>query len=75
MNEYLEFKKLLEEIKRSGKKPTLLIHSCCGPCSSYVLDMLKDYLKITKFYNNPNNYPHEEFLKRYNVQLDLIKKI
>ena len=42
MNEYLEFKKLLEEIKKSNKKPTLLLHSCCGPCSSYVLNMLKD---------------------------------
>ena len=68
MNEYLEFKKLLEEIKKSNKKPTLLLHSCCGPCSSYVLNMLKDYFKITIFYYNPNIYPHDEFIKRYNVQ-------
>lgn len=75
MNEYLEFKSLLEEIKKSGKKPSLLLHSCCGPCSSYVINMLKDYFKITIFYYNPNIYPHEEFLKRYQVQLELIKKM
>ncbi|MBQ4570122.1 MAG: epoxyqueuosine reductase QueH [Bacilli bacterium] len=74
-NEYLEFKTLLESIKQSGKKPTLLLHSCCGPCSSYVLNMLKEYFKITIFYYNPNIYPHEEFIKRYNVQVDLIKKM
>lgn len=75
MNEYLEFKKLLEEIKKSNKKPTLLLHSCCGPCSSYVLTMLKDYFKITIFYYNPNIYPHDEFIKRYNVQQEIIKKM
>jgi predicted adenine nucleotide alpha hydrolase (AANH) superfamily ATPase len=75
MNEYLEFKKLLEEIKKSNKKPTLLLHSCCGPCSSYVLNMLKDYFKITIFYYNPNIYPHDEFIKRYNVQQEIIKKM
>lgn len=75
MNEYLEFKKLLEEIKKSNKQPTLLLHSCCGPCSSYVLNMLKDYFKITIFYYNPNIYPHDEFIKRYNVQQEIIKKM
>lgn len=75
MNEYLEFKKLLEEIKKSNKKPTLLLHSCCGPCSSYVINMLKDYFKITIFYYNPNIYPHDEFIKRYNVQQEIIKKM
>lgn len=74
-NEYLELKTLLESIKQSGKKPTLLLHSCCGPCSSYVLNILKEYFKITIFYYNPNIYPHEEFIKRYNVQVDLIKKM
>ncbi len=75
MNEYLEFKKLLENIKSTGSKPTLLLHSCCGPCSSYVLKLLNDYFKITIYYYNPNIYPSEEFIKRKNVQLDLIKKM
>ena len=75
MNEYLEFKKLLENIKSTGSKPTLLLHSCCGPCSSYVLKLLNDYFKITIYYYNPNIYPSEEFIKRKNVQLELIKKM
>ena len=75
MNEYLEFKKLLEEIKSSGLKPTLLLHSCCGPCSSYVLKMLCDYFKVTIYYYNPNIYPMEEFNKRKNVQIELINKM
>ena len=75
MNEYIEFKNLLENIKSSGKRPTLLLHSCCGPCSSYVINMLNEYFDITIFYYNPNIYPHEEFIKRYQVQLELIKKM
>lgn len=75
MNEYLEFKKLLEEIKSSGQKPTLLLHSCCGPCSSYVLKMLCSYFKVTVYYYNPNIYPTEEFNKRKNVQIELINKM
>ena len=75
MNEYLEFKKLLENIKKSEKTPSLLLHSCCGPCSTYVLNMLKDYFKITIFYYNPNIYPHDEFIKRYNVQKEIINKM
>ena len=75
MNEYLEFKKLLEQIKESGKRPKLLLHSCCGPCSSYVLNMLKDYFDITIFYYNPNIYPNDEFYKRLNVQKELIRKM
>ena len=75
MNEYLEFKKLLEQIKESGKRPKLLLHSCCGPCSSYVLNMLKDYFDISIFYYNPNIYPSEEFHRRLSVQKELIKKM
>ena len=75
MNEYLEFKKLLEQIKESGKRPKLLLHSCCGPCSSYVLNMLKDYFDISIFYYNPNIYPSDEFYKRLNVQKELIRKM
>ena len=52
-----------------------MLHSCCGPCSSYVLKLLNDYFKITIYYYNPNIYPSEEFIKRKNVQLELIKKM
>ena len=48
--------------------PSLLLHSCCAPCSSYVLEYLSRYFKITVFYYNPNIYPPEEFFKRRSEQ-------
>ena len=47
-------------------KPTLLLHACCAPCSTYVLEALKDTFEITLFYYNPNIYPEEEYIKRKN---------
>ena len=45
--------------------PTLLLHSCCAPCSSYVLEYLSDFFSITVFYYNPNIYPQQEFIRRF----------
>lgn len=53
--------------------PTLLLHSCCAPCSSYVLEYLSDYFEITVFYYNPNIYPEEEYTKRVAEQRHLIE--
>ena len=55
--------------------PTLLLHSCCAPCSSYVLEYLSSYFEITVFYYNPNIYPEEEYFKRVQEQQMLIKKL
>ena len=55
---------LLEQVKVSGKKPTLLLHACCAPCSSYVLEYLTKHFNIILFYYNPNISPKEEFEKR-----------
>lgn len=55
--------------------PTLLLHSCCGPCSSYVLEYLSNYFKITIFYYNPNIDSKEEFEKRANEQKRLINEM
>jgi len=55
--------------------PTLLLHSCCGPCSSYVLTYLSDYFKITVFYYNPNISPIEEYEERKKEQQKLIEKL
>lgn len=52
--------------------PTLLLHSCCAPCSSYVLEYLSDLFEITVFYYNPNIYPEEEYFKRVQEQKHLI---
>ena len=50
----------------------MFLHSCCAPCSSYVLEYLSEYFEITVFYYNPNIYPKEEYLKRVAEQQKLI---
>ena len=64
----------LEEIikKEEGKVPKLLLHSCCAPCSSYVLEYLSKYFKITIVYYNPNISPYDEYKKRLDEQIRLI---
>lgn len=47
-----------------GTPPKLLLHACCAPCSSYVLEYLSQYFKIILFYYNPNISPEEEYRKR-----------
>ncbi|MFA6856694.1 MAG: epoxyqueuosine reductase QueH [Treponema sp.] len=47
-----------------GRKQTLLLHACCAPCSSYVLEYLASYFEITVYYYNPNIYPPEEYSRR-----------
>ena len=68
---------LLDEIldNLNGKTPTLLIHSCCAPCSSYVLEYLSKYFYITIYYYNPNLDSIEEFEKRANEQIRLINEM
>ena len=73
------YQKELEQIIIKNQKrdtvPTLLLHSCCAPCSSYVLEYLSQYFKITVFYYNPNIYPDEEYVKRAKEQQDFINKM
>ena len=75
INENLEMEKIIEGLKEQNTVPTLLLHSCCGPCSSCVIERLADYFKITVYYYNPNIFPEEEYLKRKKVQLDLINQM
>ena len=56
-------------------KPSLLLHSCCAPCSCYPLLILKDYFDITIFYNNSNIYPESEFELRYDTLSEYVNKI
>ena len=76
MNE--NYQKILEKIISEHQKkqeiPTLLLHSCCAPCSSYVLEYLSEYFKITVFYYNPNIYPDEEYDKRVKEQQAFISR-
>lgn len=72
----VNYQKILDEtlagISKAGRVPRLLLHSCCGPCSSYVLEYLSGYFDITILYYNPNIYPAEEFDKRAEAQRQLL---
>ena len=74
----MNFQKLLDEeldlIKERGIKPNLLIHACCGPCSSYVIEYLSKFFDITMYYYNPNIYPANEFVRRYDELKKFIKE-
>ena len=74
-NYYLLFEKQIENIKENKHIPTLLLHSCCAPCSSQVITCLTNYFDITILYYNPNIYPEEEYLKRKEEQIRLINTI
>lgn len=69
-----ELDKLLAQLAQRGESeaPTLLLHSCCAPCSSYVLKYLREYFRITVFYYNPNISEQEEYRKRAAEQKRLI---
>ena len=56
-------------------KPKLLLHSCCGPCSTQVIDVLKNDYDITIYYYNPNIDTDEEFYHRYNEQKRYCKEV
>ena len=64
--------KTIEQLGKEGKVPSLLLHSCCAPCSSYVLEYLSEYFKITVLYYNPNISPKEEYEARVREQKRLI---
>ena len=59
-----ELEAVLEKVKNEGKLPSLLLHACCAPCSSYVLEYLSGFFEITVLYYNPNISPREEYEKR-----------
>ncbi len=73
VNYQKELDSLLKQLESEQRVPSLLIHSCCAPCSSYVLEYLSQYFKITLFYYNPNIYPESEYTKRSLEQQKLIQ--
>lgn len=58
-----------------GETPRLLLHSCCGPCSTAVLEQLVPYFEIILFYYNPNIAPAEEFARRLETQKQLLEQL
>ena len=71
-NYSIELEKMIQNLKST---PTLLLHSCCAPCSSYVLNYLSKHFKITVLYYNPNITPKEEYEKRKQEQIRLIQEM
>lgn len=75
INYQKELDKIIERNKREDALPSLLLHSCCAPCSSYTIEYLSDYFKITVLYYNPNISPREEYEKRKAEQIRLINSL
>lgn len=67
-----ELEELLKGLEKGQPAPKLFLHSCCAPCSSYVLEYLSQYFEITVFYYNPNIYPEAEYHERAEEQKRLI---
>lgn len=59
----------------AGDRPRLLLQSCCGPCSSYVLEYLTQYFRVTVLYYNPNIQPQAEYDKRLHWQREIISQL
>ena len=64
-----------DDFGETTEKPKLLLHSCCGPCSSYVLEYLTQYFYIKLFFYNPNIQPAEEYNKRLEEQKKIIDRM
>ncbi len=74
-NYQLTLDKTIEDIKKREARPSLLLHACCAPCSSYVLEYLTEFFNITLFFYNPNISPAEEHEFRYAELCRLTKEM
>ena len=66
--------KVVLENLQTNKRPSLLLHACCGPCSSYVLELLASVFDITVYYYNPNIHPEQEYCRRLEELKKFLKK-
>lgn len=73
-NYHLKMLEMIKEYCGEDKVPSLLLHSCCAPCSSYCLELLSQHFAVTVFYYNPNIYPPEEYEMRVEEQDRFIKE-
>ena len=74
INYQKELDKIIEKIQKEGCRPSLLLHSCCAPCSSYCMEYLTQYFDITIYYYNPNITDEEEYRLRVEEQQRLIRE-
>lgn len=75
MNYQLELDKMLAEFDSMGIVPKLMLHSCCAPCSSYVIEYMAKHFDLTVFYYNPNISPRDEYNLRAREQRRLIREM
>lgn len=77
-NQKINYQKLCEEeISKASageRVPSVLLHSCCAPCSSYCIEYLSQYFRVTVFYYNPNIYPDSEYYHRVKEQQEFINR-
>ncbi len=74
INYQKELDKIIDRLQREGRRPSLLLHSCCAPCSSYCMEYLTQYFDITIYYYNPNITEEEEYHHRVEEQQRLIQE-
>lgn len=74
IDNYKDFKNFLNTIDLSNK-PSLLLHTCCAPCSTHTIKVLYDYFNLTVFFTNDNIYPYEEYEKRLVEEEEYCKKL
>ena len=70
-----KMEEILASLKEQNIRPKLLLHTCCAPCSSAVIERLASYFEITVLYYNPNIEPKEEYEKRKEEQKRFLKLI
>lgn len=75
INYQKELDRIIEANKREDLMPSLLLHSCCAPCSSYTIEYLSKYFGVTVLYYNPNISPYDEYEKRKKEQIRLIHEM
>lgn len=74
IDNYKDFKNFLNTIDKSNK-PSLLLHTCCAPCSTHTIKVLYEYFNLTVFFTNDNIYPFEEYQKRLIEEEEYCKKL
>lgn len=70
-----ELDAIIEALKPEEPAPHLLLHSCCGPCSSYVLAYLAPYFQMSILFQNSNIHPQDEFERRYRELLKVVAQV
>lgn len=73
-NYHKKMLEIMQDLAKRNEVPTLLLHTCCAPCSTTVIQRLSGFFHITVFYYNPNIEPREEYIKRKNEQIRFLKE-